>query len=437
MVDESIPFSALLILPFILTICWMHTRYVIPLKKLESFFVRAGSGGSSKRVQLGSRGNEVLLSESVNQLLFRLEAVTSQVRLERKESNSILRAMKEGVLVIDGKGSILRMNEAAQRLLGVGCQSFEGRNMMEIAREAGVQRFIARLGKVDEPIEEIIQCEDEGKHRLHCYGKRLKMYGIGQAPLLIVITDITRIYELENIQREFVGNVSHELKTPITSIKGAIESLQDGGCDNPDTAQRFVNIALRQTNRLGNIVDDLLSLSQLEQSPEFVMRDLVFVEELLRSVYQNCQDKASERDVTVYVCCPSNLQARINRALIEQALVNLLDNAIKYSDIGGKVEVLACVDGETLRFEVRDTGKGIAYEHHKRIFERFYRVEKSRSRKEGGTGLGLAIVKRIAEVHKGNVSLVSELGQGSIFSLILPSSVISSDVSGESDHDEL
>jgi signal transduction histidine kinase len=235
---------------------------------------------------------------------------------------------------------------------------------------------------------------------------------------------IHRLRKLENVRRDFVANVSHELKTPITSIKGFVETLLNGALDNPEDSKRFLEIVAGQADRLNAIIDDLLVLSRLEQDSgkvEIVI-DESGLKPVLEMAIQACALKASEKKIRVDLDCPDNIVARINPQLFEQAVINLVDNAIKYSLPSTQVRVEASVGNTELKILVSDEGRGIEKEHFPRLFERFYRVDKDRSRQLGGTGLGLAIVKHIAQVHGGSVSVDSSVGKGSTFRIHLPAS---------------
>jgi two-component system phosphate regulon sensor histidine kinase PhoR len=235
---------------------------------------------------------------------------------------------------------------------------------------------------------------------------------------------IHRLRKLENIRRDFVANVSHELKTPITSIKGFVETLLGGALDSPEDSKRFLGIVAGQADRLNAIIDDLLVLSRLEQDSEKVE---IIIEEsglkpVLEMAIQACAPKASEKKIRVDLNCPESVTARINPQLLEQAVINLVDNAVKYSLSSTQVQVDVSSDNGEIAVAVTDEGRGIAKEHFPRLFERFYRVDSDRSREMGGTGLGLAIVKHIAQVHGGSVSVDSSVGKGSTFRIHLPAS---------------
>lgn len=237
------------------------------------------------------------------------------------------------------------------------------------------------------------------------------------------LAELARVLnEMEEVRRDFVANVSHELKTPITSIKGFVETLQEGAIDKPEEAKRFLEIIAKHADRLNLIVDDLLSLSRLEEDGE--KRKLSFETALLKPVLVSAVElskiKAESKNIKIDIACDEKLTAKINSTLIEQAILNLIDNAVKYSPDGSKIKIDVKKSESQIAIIVSDTGCGIDGEHLDRIFERFYVVDKARSRKLGGTGLGLAIVKHIAQVHSGSVSVESTVGKGSIFTISLP-----------------
>jgi two-component system phosphate regulon sensor histidine kinase PhoR len=239
---------------------------------------------------------------------------------------------------------------------------------------------------------------------------------------VIVLHDMTRIHHLESLRRDFVANVSHELKTPVTSIQGFLEAVLDMGFEDEEKVRRYLCIVTRHAERLNAIIDDLLTLSRLEEDVN--QRDILFDEtdlcEVVRSAVELSEIKAHEKSIHMETVDSPPVVVRANAALLEQALVNLVDNAIKYSDSGQSVKIAVKQDEREVQIEVSDQGCGIPGKHHAHLFERFYVVDKGRSRKMGGTGLGLAIVKHIANVHGGTIHLESELGVGSEFTLCLP-----------------
>ena len=242
---------------------------------------------------------------------------------------------------------------------------------------------------------------------------------------MIVLNDVTDMQRLENVRRDFVANVSHELKTPIASIKGFVETLLDGAMDDPGNSRRFLEIVGRQAERLASIIDDLLALSRIEQSEGSgnLPLEATRIADIFSAVFADCEPRANERSIRLTTDCSEDVVAEVNPPLFEQAVINLVDNAIKYSDQGRTVWMSAAVEvaanGTEVVVRVRDEGSGIDAEHLPRLFERFYRVDKARSRKLGGTGLGLSIVKHIVQAHGGAITVDSTLNVGSTFTIRL------------------
>jgi two-component system phosphate regulon sensor histidine kinase PhoR len=357
----------------------------------------------------------------------------SEREREVGQLRAILSNMREGVIALDLDERILEMNTGAFELLGPAASRLTsgtvvGVPIQEVIRSAALQRFVRRALQELSPIEETIVIDlevvqaGEKERLLQAYASPLSDVRGARMGVLVVLHDVTRLHQLENVRRDFVANVSHELKTPITSIKGFVETLMDGAVENPEDARRFLSIISRQADRLNAIFEDLLSLSRIEQENE---RGGIGLEErsvgdVIDEALQSCLFHAQERQIELEKEYPENLKALINPNLLEQAIVNLVDNAIKFSESGQRVEVRAHVLDKSLEIQVIDSGKGIDRIHLPRIFERFYRVDKARTRREGGTGLGLAIVKHIAQAHGGFATVKSELGSGSVFSIHIP-----------------
>ena len=271
-------------------------------------------------------------------------------------------------------------------------------------------------------VEEEFTLFTDNERFLHVQGTTLRDANELLIGALVVLYDVTQIKRLENVRRDFVANVSHELKTPITSIKGYVETLLDGAMHEPEDAERFLRIVANQSDRLNAIIDDLLALSRVEQKAERaeIPLEMGAIQPVLRNAIEVSAAKATECGVQIDLSCDRQLQACINAPLLEQAVANLIHNACKHSPAGSTVWVDAQQQEETVVIRVRDKGCGIEAHHIPRLFERFYRVDKSRSRKLGGTGLGLAIVKHIMQAHQGQVWVESTPNQGSTFSICVP-----------------
>jgi two-component system phosphate regulon sensor histidine kinase PhoR len=364
------------------------------------------------------------VAESINQMAEELDDKLRRLTHERNEREAVLASMVEGVLAVDTDERVIAVNAAAARLLDTDPAMAEGKAIQEIVRNPDLQHVVAQTLGGHRPVEaDIVMRVGAEERNLQANGTLLHGDGEGgDVGAVVVLNDVTRLKRLEAVRRDFVANVSHELKTPVTSIKGFAETLEDGALDDPDTARRFVRIIAGQADRLNSIIEDLLALSTLEQSGDSPLLQLEEADlcDVVAVALEVCGPKAEAKHVELRDTCPGRLLARVSPPLLEQAVVNLVDNAVKYSSEGGAVEVgLAEADDEFV-ISVSDKGPGIAREHLPRLFERFYRVDKARSRDLGGTGLGLAIVKHIAQIHGGRVSVESVVGGGSTFRVHLP-----------------
>jgi len=401
---------------------WISRRISQPLEEMKSGAERFARGELGRKLPVRGSEETQLLAEAMNTMASELDDRIRTVLNQRNEIEAVLASMVEGVLAVDNDERILRLNHAALTLLQVGNRDCVGRPIQEAIRKADLQRFVGRVLKEGGPMEEDLVLHGGVNRYLQAHGTLLRGADGRQIGALVVLNDVTRLRRLENLRRDFVANVSHELKTPITAIKGFVETLLDGAMHQPEDAKRFLEIVVRQTERLNAIIEDLLNLSRIEQEAESEGVELTTaeIESVLRSVVQGCSIVAGRRNVRLELSCATDLQARINPPLLEQAVTNLVDNAVKYSPEGGTVTLVGERSGEELVIHVTDRGCGIAAEHLPRLFERFYRVDKARSRKLGGTGLGLAIVKHIVQAHHGRVEVESTPGRGSSFSIYLP-----------------
>lgn len=397
-------------------------RITRPIEQIKKWSEAIAQGEFQFRTSVPKSEEIAALSESMNQMAIELRDRIDTIMRQRNEIEAMLSSMAEGIIAVDMEEYIISMNNAAGRMLGCDTSEIQGRSIQEVIRNTDLQRFVARALSSSEPVEEDIVVYSEGELFLKGHGTILNDAEGRRLGALVVLNDITRLQRLENIRREFVANVSHEIKTPITAIKGFVETLRDGAAENPEEVERFLDIIGKHVDRLDTIIEDLLSLSRIEQlaeREEITLREEL-IKEVLQSAIQLCEVKATERDIGIELSCNENLMVKINSVLLEQAVVNLLDNAIKYSDMESVIHVEASKSNGELLINVRDQGCGIENQHLPRLFERFYRVDKARSRKQGGTGLGLAIVKHITQAHGGYVTVESVPGEGSTFSIHLP-----------------
>ncbi len=337
------------------------------------------------------------------------------------QQEAVLGSMIEGVLAIDGRRRILGINRAAADLLDVEAEQAAGRPLQDVIRNPDLRRFALTAIDCREPVEDDLLLRGIRDRTIRLRGTALRDAS-GDGGAVIVLNDVTEVQRLENVRRDFVANVSHELKTPVASIKGFVETLLDGALDDRNDARRFLGIVARQADRLAAIIEDLLALSRIEQSETSgkLPLDLQPLAGILITASDDCRPRAVERSIRLEVDCPPDLIVTVNGPLLEQAVINLVDNAIKYSEAGKAVWLSADNDATGPAIRVRDEGCGIAAEHLPRLFERFYRVDKARSRVLGGTGLGLSIVKHIVQAHAGTIVVESTPGVGTTFTIRLP-----------------
>jgi two-component system phosphate regulon sensor histidine kinase PhoR len=337
------------------------------------------------------------------------------------QQEAVLGSMIEGVLAIDGRRRILGINRAAADLLDVEAEQTAGRPLQDVIRNPDLRRFALTAIDCREPVEDDLLLRGVRDRTIRLRGTALRDAS-GDGGAVIVLNDVTEVQRLENVRRDFVANVSHELKTPVASIKGFVETLLDGALDDRDDARRFLGIVARQADRLATIIEDLLALSRIEQSETSgkLPLDQLPLSGILITASDDCRPRAVERSIRLEVECPPDLTVTVNGPLLEQAVINLVDNAIKYSESGKTVWLSAEDDATGPAIRVRDEGCGIAEEHLPRLFERFYRVDKARSRNLGGTGLGLSIVKHIVQAHAGTIVVESTPGVGTTFTIRLP-----------------
>jgi two-component system phosphate regulon sensor histidine kinase PhoR len=393
------------------------------------------------------------LAQAMNRMAAQLDDRIKTVTQHRNEIEAILSSMSEGVIAVDKDARLISMNRAAARMFDRDISESLNRSILEVIRNTDLHRFVEKAISGKNPTKEDIVLHQNGERILHIHSTPLCFAKEGYVGILIVMNDVTRLRHLENIRRDFVANVSHEIKTPLTAIKGFVETLRQGAVNNPDEAGRFLEIIEKHTDRLTAIIDDLMNLSKIEQDRENkgIRLEPGKIKDVLLTAVQVCQTKAGEKNINIELNCDDEMTARINPPLLEQAAVNLLDNAIKYSDMKSRIRISAELRPKTVLPEDRsdvgtcpcacpgvsssdtasdmtdrevvisfqDHGIGIGNPHLPRIFERFYRVDKARSRKLGGTGLGLAIVKHIVQSHGGYVTVESSPGKGSVFSIHL------------------
>jgi two-component system phosphate regulon sensor histidine kinase PhoR len=398
-------------------------RVTRPLTSMTAMAARMADEHYDQHVRTDAKDEIGEIADAINSMADNLRARMETISRDHNQLLAILGGMVEGVIAVDSAERVVHMNQAAGTILHISPEESIGKRIWEVTRARAVVEIVTgTIRNATEMTREARIVEQRGDQVIKMNAAPLRNSKEEPSGAVVVLHDVTELRRLENIRRDFVANVSHELKTPITTIKGFVETLRDGALDDREQAERFLAIVARHADRLHAIIEDLLSLSRLEQNAQAteVPRADTALIDVLQNAAQDCMAKAAARQVVIMPACDANLFACINAPLVEQAIVNLLDNAINYSKAGSAVWLDACRMDNEVAIRVRDEGIGIPQEHLPRLFERFYRVEKARSRDRGGTGLGLAIVKHIAQVHGGRASVISTVGQGSTFTLHLP-----------------
>jgi len=363
------------------------------------------------------------ISTALSRMAQNLNELFKQLSKEKNQLEAVLSAMSEGVMVVSHEGRVIIINSALKKMFNLKDDPTR-KQYWEILRNRELTKLVESvLEKWMPDSREIFYLYPDEKH----YFVNVIPLDSPDREVIVVMFDITDFKRLEKIKADFIANVSHELRTPLTAIKGYTETLEEEAYESPEDQKHFVRIIKRHTDRLINLVSDLLVLSEVESrdslSKESSANDFeeINVNELIKSSLDALRSKAQEKRIEVALRADADVcRIKANRFLLEQMFINLIDNAVKYTPESGKVEVRVTKENSHILTEITDNGIGIPKEHLPRIFERFYRVDKTRSRNLGGTGLGLSIVKHIVIMHGGKVEVQSEEGKGSKFSITLP-----------------
>ena len=399
-----------------------------PISHITNLAKQMTEGNFEGRINIDTDDEVAVLARAFNLMADQLDTHIRKLNDNNIKMQAVLASMTDGIITIDENKNIIIINQAAQKM-------FDAKDHVE---GKGID-FIIEDNDMDDMLDAALYEGRETSKEIVIEGFNKKLYGIktspidqgdGQVGALILIQDITDLRRLEQMRTDFIANVSHELKTPVTSIKGFVETLQHVDIDDKETVEKFLQIIDVEADRLARLIDDILSLSELEskdRSPALETIDIVeLVDEIVLIMYTQSQKKNIHIN---FKCSNPTIWMEGNRDGIKRMIINLMDNAIKYTPAGGKVYISVESIYDSVSICIRDTGIGIPKEHIPRIFERFYRVDKSRSRDMGGTGLGLAIVKHAVNSMSGTIELNSEVGKGTEFLITLPK--YSSDKSGK------
>lgn len=397
-----------------------------PLDALMGAADKLSEGKSGQRVFTERQDELGDLVRSFNRMSEQLDTRIAHLEEDRQQLRTILSGMVEGVVALDAGQRILYVNERAAQLLGLPWQAPVGRRLWEVVRQRPLLDVVQRALDSSEPQREELSWNGSNVRSLTVHAARLP--GSPPRGAVLVLHDTTELRRLERLRQEFVANVSHELKTPLSVIKLCVETLLDGAMDDPQHRQQFLEQLNFQSNRLHALILDLLSLARIESGEELFDFQSIPVADLVEACLEHHRPHAEAREQTLETIPPAGAEALevwADEEAVEQILDNLLDNAVKYTPQGGRISVRWRQADGKVYLEVADTGIGIPESDLPRIFERFYRVDKARSREMGGTGLGLSIVKHLAQAMNGSVSAVSRPGKGTTFTVCLPKAVSS------------
>ncbi len=402
-------------------------RVTRPVVEMQAIARQLSEGNFAVRAPVRSPDEIGTLGRSLNVLAARLREKIQDLAQEQAKATAILDGMVEGVIAVDGHDHILLMNERARAMFNLESGRVERKPFLEVIRNAdlhavfrhgraagaddtGDAAAVQRELHLNTPVERILQ--------VHAVPLRL---GPGETGVAMVLHDITALRQLEHVRTEFVANVSHELRTPLTAIQGYLETLLGGAMEDPAHARRFLEVVFRHTERLGRLLNDLTDLSNIELGRVALHRGPVDLAEVVEGTLDIIRAKADAGGVRLEARLPDHLPAvQADRDRLAQILINLVDNAVKYTPGGGRVTVEGAAGVGLVEVAVADTGVGIPPADLPRITERFYRVDKARSRELGGTGLGLAIVKHLVAAHGGTLVIESRLGEGTRVRVTLP-----------------
>ena len=407
-----------LAVPMALLFSYILSRIILkPLETISVAADRIGKGETDVRIPVQGRDEVGALAHVMNDMSGRIREQMQRMAAEKQQLDAILHGMGEGVMVLSEEGVITLVNPTFRSMFSVAGEVV-GQSLIEISRNPELLEAYREQQSAGELLREI-SLQAQGRTLL-THWVPLKIDGT-RCGVVAVFHDISEMKKTEQMRRDFVANVSHELRTPVTIIKGYAETLLDGALESdPERARRFTEIIYSHAGRLTLLITDLLALSRLEVKGTALTLSALDPRAVVDRAVTLTREQALERQIDVAVEIPiATPQVLADAGSIEQVLVNLLDNAIKYTPHDGKVRVSCADEGECIRITVADSGIGIPAKDQARIFERFYRVDEARSREQGGTGLGLAIVKHIVQLHNSEISVTSEPGHGSVFTFTL------------------
>jgi len=411
-----------IIIPFSIGFGWFLWKRVIkPLEEVNSAAREMARGNLDRELRIYTDDEFGELARSINDMARQLKNTIDEITEARNQASAILDSIADGVIAVNKSGEVLFVNPVVEKVFGINQKASQGKNILGVIRNYDVERLLEKALRTEKPVSQEIRLIYPEPKVFCVNATPLQGHSRQKGGAVVLFNDITQRKKLEDMRTEFVANVSHELRTPLTSIRGFLETLLEGKVEDQATIRRFLEIINRETARLTRLIDDLLNLSKIEERQVVHRWQAVQLLDTVNKAIVMFQAQAKEQNLELVTELPAELPVvRGDPDMLAQVLINLVDNAIKFTPAGGRITVRAGANEENVRIDVEDTGIGIPPENIPRIFERFYRVEKSRSRELGGIGLGLAIVKHIIRAHGGKTGVESIVGKGSKFSFTLP-----------------
>ena len=398
----------------------VYKNYVRPVKHLIETIESLVSGNYKVRVHEDFHADTGRLQGAINELARHLQDLNRQEKMHVRQLNSVIENMASGVMLIDQQGYVHLVNKRFVDLFGLTRERYTDSLYYDVLDQSQIHETVQEVFLYEQPIKnEMTLTKELTTYYLEVIGAPYFNQKHDLRGAVLVFHDVTEFKRLEQMRKDFVANVSHELRTPITSIKGFAETMLEDELDK-QLEQHFLSIIHKESHRLQLLIQDLLDLSKLEKADFHLNYQTIHVDHLIRESVEMAKVQAKEKSIALTIAGEKELVLSADYDRLKQVILNHIYNAINYTPNGGKVTVAAYNSSGYVKIEVSDTGMGIAPEALPRIFERFYRVDKARSRNTGGTGLGLSITKHIVEAHDGQIFVDSVVGQGSTFTIMLP-----------------
>lgn len=421
--SQTIWWISIILAIFIAILIWvfgnrLYENYFKPIRKATQVAESLAEGNYKARIHDSPYGIVSQLGQSLNSLARNLEYITDKYQEQNNRLKTVVNNMTSGLLLINEKGITRLVNESFVKHF-INKENYIGEIYYDVINHQKLNEEIQNVIFLEQNRQVTIETED--KLFFEVYLAPIRGDEEGGKGVVVVCHDITKIKRLENVRKDFVANVSHELKTPITSIQGFAETLLDGNDHDKETVKHFLSIIEKESKRLNALISDLLYLSSVEQDDFYLNKSNFIISELMNDVEQVVKSKIEDKNIEVSLnISPDHLMINADYNRMYQVILNLFANAVQYTPNGGQISWHIYKSDSHVIFEIKDTGIGIPKEDTLRIFERFYRVDRDRSRETGGTGLGLSIVKHIVEQHKGNIKVDSEIGKGTTIKISIP-----------------